>query len=208
MILMHGANSLARGDFVVIGGRKYKTVLMPDNKVWLAENLDFKFNGCDIGSSGIPSTPAAWYYDNDESIWGWNGRKCGLLYNWYAAEYLEQNKSVLLPAGWHVPSRNELFDLVNSVSNSNALKQQDGGVWPTGWNGTNEYGFGMLPAGWRRGDTGAFADQGYYCDIWSHASYDTATSFVFEFNPNGYDPNTDRGLKQNGGTIRLVKDAT
>ena len=63
----------------VIGGRRYNTIQMPDGKTWLAENLDFKF--CTIGGNDIPSSPNAWYYNNDETTYGWNGYKCGLLYN-------------------------------------------------------------------------------------------------------------------------------
>lgn len=79
---------------------------MPDGKVWMAENLDFAWSGLTVGGSGTSSNPKANYYDNDEVTYGWNGRKCGLLYNWYAAKHLEDNKSTLIP-GWHVPTKAE-----------------------------------------------------------------------------------------------------
>jgi hypothetical protein len=45
---------------VKIGGRKYPVVKI-GNQLWMAENLDWKFNGCDIAPAGSPSTPSAWY---------------------------------------------------------------------------------------------------------------------------------------------------
>ena len=57
----------ARTNSAVIGGKAYRTVKMPDGKVWLAENLDYKF--CNIGGSIDPTTPNAWYYNNDESTY-------------------------------------------------------------------------------------------------------------------------------------------
>ena len=87
-----------------IGGKDYNCVKMPDGKVWMAENLDFKFSGVDIGPSDSPSSPSAWYYNNDEATYGIDGtRKCGLLYNWHAVKHLNDHRSTLCP-GWHVPT--------------------------------------------------------------------------------------------------------
>ena len=60
---------------VTIGGRAYPTVKI-GNQIWMAENLDWKFevNGIQIPiGGGSVTTPAAWYLDNDEHTYGWNG---------------------------------------------------------------------------------------------------------------------------------------
>lgn len=141
--------------FDVIGGKKYKTVKMPDGKTWLAENLDFKF--CNIGGSDRPEVANAWYYNNDESTYGWNGYKCGLLYNWYAVKLLNDNRSDLCP-GWHVPTSEEWDSLItacggNSIAGKN-LKGLDNSIssgFPNDWNGTDDYGFNAIPTGYYEG---------------------------------------------------------
>ena len=133
---------------VEIGGRFYKTVTI-GNQEWLAENLDYKF--CNIGGP-IGSTANAWYYDDDETTYGIDGlKKCGLLYNWVAVKYLEDNKNTLLPEGWRVPTYDDLYNFY-SITNYNAkkLKAKNNSIlenWPSNWNGTDEFGFCMLPTG-------------------------------------------------------------
>ena len=195
--------------FDVIGGKKYKTVKMPDGKVWMAENLDFKF--CNIGGSGTPTTPNAWYYNNDETTYGWNGYKCGLLYNWYAVKVLNDNRSELCP-GWHVPNTTDYNDLASIVSDLSTagtkLKALDGSAganWPSGWNGTDNYGFGVLPCG--NYNMGVFYVLGSYCDFWTiyEESTNNARSKVFSKESriaSGLNP------KVNGYSLRLVRDAT
>jgi len=167
--------------YVTIDGRDYKTVTI-GNQEWMAENLDYKFsyNGSTIpvGGSGAPSTPAAWYYDNDETSYGIDGTyKCGLLYNWYAAKYLEDNKATLLPNGWHVPTSNdwntlltEVGDISTAGTKLKALNNSVNGSWPTGWNGTDDYGFNGIPSGDRYDSI--YYDINSSCTYWTSTEYD------------------------------------
>ncbi len=194
---------------VKIGGRRYPVVKI-GNQLWMAENLDWKFdvNGSQIpiGQSGTPSTPSAWYYNNDEANYGIDGTyKCGLLYNWYAAKYLDDNKAILLPDGWHVPSKTEWEYLDTSVSGSgNKLKSVDNSIaanFPNGWNGTNEYGFGALPSGDRW--EGTFYDLNSSCTYWTTTEYGSSRINVIalKFDPILYLDDE----KYHGFSIRLVK---
>lgn len=144
-----GVYSAGSDDTVTIGGRKYKTVKIGD-QVWLAENLDFKFGGLVVGSSGSSdSEPRANYYNNDESTYGVNGNKYGLLYNWAAVQYLEDNKSQFFP-GWHVSSREDWDVLVSQVGGTSVagavLKAISG--WDDGGNGNGDTNFNMPPSGY------------------------------------------------------------
>lgn len=206
MILTHGASSLARGggDFVEIGGREYRTVNI-GGVTWLAENLDYKFSGCNIGGSGTPSTPNAWYYNNDEATYGIDGtRKCGLLYNWYAVKLLNDNRATLCP-GWHVPTNDEWTALANAVGGASTAgtKLKAANVsWATSWVGTDDYDFGVLPTG---NYDGNFNDVGFYSSFWT----------ITESGSDAYRKGFDNGAamsqatrsKYYGFSVRLVKDA-
>ena len=191
----------------VIGGRRYKTIQMPDSKLWLAENLDFKF--CNIGGSGSPTTPNAWYYNNDETTYGWNGYKCGLLYNWYAVKWLEDHKTELCP-GWHVPTKGEWDALATACGGASTagskLKAKDNSVtsnWPSGWNSTDGYGFEALPSGYYYG---SFDLANTHAFFWNSVeySYDNAYSDALGTAAELLSNNYSKSL---GFSLRLVRDS-
>lgn len=198
---------------VKIGGRRYPVVQI-GNQLWMAENLDYKFdvNGSQIpiGQSGSPTTPAAWYYNNDEASYGIDGTyKCGLLYNWYAVKYLDDNKDTLLPNGWHVPTSTEFDTLATTVGGVSVagtkLKASDVS-WASSWGGTDNYGFAALPTG--RRDSSSF----YYLSSranWWTATEDTSTSAysrTFDLSAQMYSFSNDKDLK--AFSLRLVKNVT
>ena len=187
-----------------IGGRTYRTVNIGGVE-WLAENLDFKFSGCNIGGGGTPSTPNAWYYNNDEATYGIDGtRKCGLLYNWHACKLLNDNRDTLIP-GWHVPTNDDWTALANAVggiSGAGTKLKAANVSWATSWGGTDDYGFGVLPAGYYGGSFG---------NVGSGTSYWTVT----EGGSGAYCRGFDTGAamiqyteyKRIGYSVRLVKDS-
>ena len=192
----------------VIGGRRYNTIQMPDGKTWLAENLDFKF--CTIGGNDIPSSPNAWYYNNDETTYGWNGYKCGLLYNWYAVKFLNDYRSDLCP-GWHVPSKDELETLATEIGGvsigSTKLKALDDSVtsgFPSGWNGTDDFGFGSLPSGYRSG--GNFSHSNDYAGFWSNNEYSSSNAYDIRFNTSA-SITISNSAKGDAVSLRLVRDS-
>lgn len=187
-----------------IGGRVYRTVTI-SGVTWLAENLDYKFSGCGIGGDGTPTTPNAWYYNNDEATYGIDGtRKCGLLYNWYACKLLNDNRDTLIP-GWHVPTDDEWTALANAVggtSTAGTRLKAANVSWATSWGGTDDYGFGVLPAGRYYG---SFLYDGSYAAFWT----------ITERNSTAYSRHFDTGATMNqatynkghGYSVRLVKDS-
>lgn len=113
-------------------GNVYKTVKIND-RVWMAENLKYKVadgkSFCNCGDT--------------TSCDGW-----GLLYTMNAAK-----DSSLCPVGWHVPSKTEMDKLVYEVNGFGKtdvmLRSKDG--WRTVADsylrGTDDFGFGAVPAG-------------------------------------------------------------
>jgi uncharacterized protein (TIGR02145 family) len=191
----------------IIGGREYRTTII-GGKEWLAENLDYKFPGLAIGSWS--SNPSAGYYGNDEAQYGIDGRKkCGLLYNWYAVKYLEDHKSEYIP-GWHVPTDAEWTALINAVGANAGTKLKainnsvDSDTWPTGWGGTDDYGFGVLPAGLCNVDR--YADVGSYGNLWSVSENSSTYALYLSFSTSASVTMVNY-LKIRGMSLRLVKDS-
>lgn len=204
MILTHGANSISRGgnqNEVEIGGRWYPYVQI-GNQIWLAENLDYQWDGLTVGESIYGGDkPRANYYNNDQSTYGESGNKYGLLYNRNAVDYLEGHKSTLIP-GWHVPTKSEWYTLAATVGGESVagtkLKSSTG--WTSG-NGDNEYGFSAFPAG-------AYISSFYY--YISNRAY-----FRIPYTENLVYFSSDNGSMNSAShyeswefSIRLVKDVT
>ena len=101
----------AEGGGVDIGGVKYETVII-DGVEWLAENLDFTWEGLSVGDDNLrQDIPQACYFNNNENLFGRNNKKYGMLYNFPAIQQIDS-----LINGWHVPTREELQVLYNSLS--------------------------------------------------------------------------------------------
>ena len=127
---------------VTIGDKTYRTVVMPDGKTWMAENLDYKAEGITMGIARYSNIARAAYYQNNEATYGWEGKKYGLLYNNAAAR-------ALTIAGWHLPSTaewNALITACGGKNNSTATKLKSTTEWSSG-NGTDNWGFTAFPAG-------------------------------------------------------------
>ena len=188
-----------------IGGRKYRTVTI-GGKVWMAENLDFKFSGLNVGQSGTSSTePRANYYNDSEATYGVNGNKYGLLYNWIAVKYLNDNRATLIP-GWHVPSTSEWDALANAVGGTGVagtkLKAASG--WSSG-NGTDNYGFSVFPAGYRY--SGSFNDLGSNAGFWTATENSSSNAYCRYFSTGESMGSYSNSKTYYAYSVRLVKDS-
>lgn len=128
---------ISRGITDLRDGKKYKTVAV-GTQVWMAENLNYDY--------GKYWTARSFCYADKES----NCSKYGRLYNYAAvmdSAGLLENRNIC-PSGWHLPSKQEWETLFAYVGNSGAgikLKSKNG--WMNSGNGTDEYGFSILPGG-------------------------------------------------------------
>ena len=151
-------------------GQSYDIVKIGD-LTWMAENLNYK-------------TEASVCPDGDSR----NCRRLGRLYTWAEAK-------MVCPEGWRLPTKADFLELISAtnpavfgdaaqsygdnlgeVSNKvgAALKSRDG--WFKKGNGSDEFGFNALPAGYRgaisKADDGAivggkFDGIGGYAYFWS-----------------------------------------
>jgi uncharacterized protein (TIGR02145 family) len=128
-------------------GQSYDIVQI-GSQTWMAENMDYEVQG-----SACP--------EGDD-------RKCskyGRLYTWDMAR-------TVCPEGWHLPDSADFEKLIASVGGAEvagyALKSTSG--WFKKGNGSDDYGFNALPAGYRlagNGTRGKFDGIGGYAHIWS-----------------------------------------
>ena len=122
-------------------GTTYKCVAVQDG-FWMAENLNFETKG-----SGCYGDSAA------------NCDAYGRLYTWSAATSCDGavapcdasgNARGACPAGWHLPSREELVALAVEFGGEDwagsILKSEEG--WDNGGGGADYHGFTALPAGY------------------------------------------------------------
>lgn len=194
----------------VIGGKTYPTVVMPNGSEWLAVNLDYAWAGLSVPTSGAsnPTSPQAMYYDYNESTYGWNGKKLGLLYNGYAMAYLEANKATLCP-GWHVPSKTEMVNMINSLAApvGQRIKSADATEWWDGGCGTDDYGFALGPAG-KFTDMGAFDEYGGFGYLWTSTTTSATAAYTYFWKYNSTSTSSQASNYKYQFSIRLVKDSS
>lgn len=124
-------------------------------QTWMAENLNYEIEG-----SACP--------EGDKR----NCSKYGRLYTWAAAQKV-------CTEGWHLPDRADFEQLIASAAGTDLasgmavagekLKSTSG--WFKKGNGSDEFGFNALPAGYRLGGSesapGKFDCIGGYAHLWS-----------------------------------------
>lgn len=211
---------------VIIGGRAYNVVTI-GNQQWMAENLDYKYTGLTICNTNNPMTntvidsdaateniiKGATYYDYDETTYGINGNRYGLLYNWPAVEYLENNKNALgIPTGWRVPTETDFKTLRTNAGGftDSRIKLASLSGWSNGNNGTDDYGFNGVPAGYGIGYQDIFNNITNMTSYWSISPDSTDSDYTvyanLGLNNNSLDIQTDRRYVFN--SVRLVRDIT
>jgi len=161
-----------------IDGNVYKAVKI-GYQWWMAENLKLtKYrNGEAIPKVTNTGSWAGFYtgaycnYDNNDN----NADTYGSLYNWYAVN----DSRNIAPEGWHIPTDAEWKYLEMHLGMSYSEADDTGGRgtnegdklkstsgWNSNGNGTDDYGFAALPAGFRR-HYGVFDDIGGDAYFWS-----------------------------------------
>jgi uncharacterized protein (TIGR02145 family) len=140
-------------------GQIYKTVKI-GNQVWMAENLNYETE-----TSACP--------DGDSR----NCKRMGRLYTWAEAK-------TVCPEGWRLPTSADFAQILaqsldgnpGAVSNEAGAKLKSRDGWFKKGNGSDEFGFNALPAGYRgaisKSDDGTisggkFDGIGGYAYFWS-----------------------------------------
>ena len=151
---------------------------------------------------GTMTTPAYCWYDGDSAT---NYDPYGALYNWYAV-----NTGNLCPAGWHVPTNDNITELVNYVGGSGAaggLLKETGTVhWNSPNTGaTDKYGF-TARGGGKRSDEGVFDFVKVEANWWTSTEYSTLNASYFNILFNYGNSFQAYLSKKTGMSVRCVKD--
>jgi len=218
-------------------GNIYHTVKI-GNQVWTVENLrTTKFND----GTPIPyvkdnedwkklNSPAYCAYDNDPE----NGKKYGMLYNWYAA-----CSDKIAPKGWRVPTRDEQLVLrdylivngYNYDGTTDGNKVAKSMASKTGWTyktldfygkqvpdtigmvgnkpqTNNKSGFSAVPTGSRWSD---YSDGGFHSKEtsvywWSVTPYSETHAYHTSIHTFFANYGDNKHPKRNGFCIRLIRD--
>ena len=149
--------SYANDDNVLIDfdGNVYQTVMI-NNREWMADNLRVSTyrNGTSITNLTdttqwrLTGSNGAWCFHNFNAT---NNFPYGKLYNWYAVK----NAANLCPAGWQIPSKNEVENLFSSLGYRigtyfivDGVPVPPGNISPdTKFKLSNAAGFSVFPAG-------------------------------------------------------------
>ena len=198
-------------------GQKYKTVTI-GSQIWMAQNLNYETENswCGGGSTNMDN----FYYEQIEGdcskygrhytwavamdsaeTWSTNGKDCG--YNTACSPiYPVQG---ICPKGWHLPSQAEwitLFTEVGGKANAGWVLKSSSG-WDKGGNGTDEFDFSALPAGF-----GGYSGEGYSAYFWSSTEFDGVNAYFVSLyaDKDGAGLNAIDDFKDNGLSVRCLKD--
>ena len=216
-------DSLETGTVTDRDGNVYKTIKIGD-QWWMAENLKVTTyrNGDPIenvndNSQWASLNTGAWCaYDNNPE----NADTYGLLYNWYAVN----DSRNIAPAGWHVPtdeewkqlemalgmSRDEADDTSYRGTNEGSKLGGNADLWNSGDLKNNaefgSSGFSALPGGWRRYINGYFDGLNINATFWSSTGIPNYYAWPRYLYHNSTDVYRNLGSKENGFSVRCVRD--
>jgi uncharacterized protein (TIGR02145 family) len=178
--ILERANAPQYGKVSILD-REHKTVTI-GNQEWMAENLYCPELG--------------FHYDNDPKN-SENGY--GTLHTHYAIPAIHE---ILPDDGWRVPSDEDWDALIKYVGHDAGTKLKSKKGWKDGGNGTDIYGFGVLPAGYCR-HSRHFCFRGFNAYFWSSSVYDALyENFSYNYSTvNRAAANCSRGF-----SIRCVRD--
>lgn len=163
-------------------GKSYKIVTI-GKQTWMAENLAYAIEG------------SFCHYENSASC-----LKYGKMYTWQAANNA-------CPNGTHLPSVREweqLFETIGGLDSAGAkLKSKTG--WAENGNGSDSYGFGILPAGSTHKDNDAnFYSEGVNAFFWTSTKVNEDEALFQNFDYSFARANNRKGSTGYAYSVRCI----
>ncbi len=176
-------------------GQTYRIVTI-GSQTWMAENLNYAYTGVPFNGKGFTSDSSSWCYDNKD----FNCAKYGRLYAWATA-------TTICPEGWHLPDTTEWNTLITAVGGQSTagMKLKSTSGWNSSGNGTDDYAFSALPAGYRF-NYGMFNYEGNNVYFWSSSEFDLDNAYYIVLGYSFDNANLNAYDKYTGNSVRCVKD--
>ncbi|WP_405342470.1 fibrobacter succinogenes major paralogous domain-containing protein, partial [Fibrobacter sp.] len=184
-------------------GQIYKTVKIGD-QWWMAQNLNYAYL-----EPTADEDSSSFCFKNDDRFCVDYGR----LYLWSAAMdstgiwSANVKERGVCPDGWHLPSEAEWDALFKAVGGGGtaALVLKSTSGWYNGGNGTDAFGFSVLPADYRTAKKDYYYDVGERAYFWSSSEcYNRA---VVQFFAYDFDYVQTAGVdKDRAYSVRCLKD--
>jgi len=210
-------SGISCGDRCAYGGVVYNTILM-GTQCWFNENLNIGKMVCSDNVGGDSclaeqmdnSIIEKYCYNNMEE----NCDLYGGLYQW--REAMKHNTTVtqgICPNGWHVSTRAEWNALFVYIGSPYGTKLKASPLDIPAWDGTNNYGFSVVPSGIRIRSNhatiaGRFIDMGIWTQFWTSTQHLSNTAFrvYFEIGTPG-SSSAFTSFDTEGNPIRCVKNS-
>ena len=160
------------------------SVLMPDGRRWTSRNLNIPL----LGWKNPEATPEEWRYYNFLHV-----KIINALFRLFAV-------------GWHIPDDGEWTTMIEAVGEDagRKLKSKDG--WKDGGNGADEFGFRVLPGGYRLSNGSNFANRGTYAFFWSSSATSSTSAWIRNFYYYRADVARTYDYRSIGFSVRLIKN--
>jgi len=187
-------------------GQRYKTVMLKDRKIWMAQNLNFEvppmYKGGSLKRLKGRREQLSWFYDDNPE----NGKIYGCLYTWDGA-------LAACPLGWHVPSDDEwwaMAELYGKIYNDMSGKSLNTGT-DTGKKIyrdlmlKNNTGFDVQLGGYRNSQSYKKIDEDaiYWSSTEFYGNTSTAMEYAFKSKQKF---RRSYNVKNMGFSCRCVKD--
>ena len=208
-------------------GQTYKTVKIGELE-WMAENLNYAYlqPTSDLDSSSFCYNDSAEYCAKYGRLYMWSaamdsvsqfstdGAGCGYGDMCWPATSVVRG---VCPEGWHLPHGTEWYYLFDGIYGVYSIAMDR--EWPTvgkglktttGWtndgNGSDAYGFSVLPVGFRSYADGSYGSDGSYARFWGSGEYKTfadALSLGYDNDGAAFDATH---TKNDAYSVRCVKN--
>lgn len=194
----------------------YKTVTI-GKQTWMAQNLNYatKKSSCYNNDSTYCAKYGRLYYWSEAmdslGTWSKNGKGCGLVTGVNCTPTYPVRG--ICPSGYHLPSGAEYETLYTTVG---GVWYSDGGIvsevakklksasgWSDGGNGSDDYGFSVLPAGKKRRST--FENEGSSTYFWTSVQ-NGDYAFIRNFHEGGISVDGKYEDLRNAVSVRCVMD--